>query len=169
MKRIILLFVFITALGYSQECKFDINEVDAFTKLEKIKTAKQVVAVTTSTAIYFSFFRNENTYLDLTYHTSGIKSIVVGRYNILRLMFSDETIVDLTPVNIFTGEFDAMNNTNIKPKYLINLEVIKKIRIIGLKKIRFNTSKFYYDFDVTKQKWIVKLNDQIDCFLNEIK
>jgi hypothetical protein len=168
MKKIVLLLLLVTGFAHGQECNFEINEVDAFTKLKKTKTIKQVVAVTTSSSISVSFFKNNNTYLEMYYHTSGIKSIVIGSRDVLSLMFQDDSIVELLPIEIVSGEFDVLNNTNVKSKYPIAMEIVTKIRTVGLKKVRFNSTKYYYDFDVTKEKWISKLNNQIDCFLKEV-
>ena len=167
MRKIILLLLFFTVFSNAQECKFEINEVDDFTKLKKTKTIKQVIAVTVSTSLSFSFFKNNDTYLEIFYHSSGIKSIVIGSRNVLSLMFQDGSIVELFPLEIVSGEFDVLNNTTVKSKYPIAMDIVSKIRKVGLKKVRFNSTKYYYDFDVIKEKWISKLNNQIECFLKE--
>jgi len=167
MKKIILLLLLVSGFVNAQECDFKINEFDAFTKLKKTETKRQVVAVTTSTGIYFSFFKNNYTYLKVGYHTSGIKSIVVGTDNKISLMLLDDSLIELSPLEIYMGEFNSLNDTDITVKYIITIDDIKKIRSVGIKKIRFNSTKYYYDFDVKKEKWIEKLNNNIDCFIKE--
>jgi hypothetical protein len=169
MKIIILMLFFISNFSFAQDCKFDYNELDSFTHLKKSKTKKQVISVTTSKAIYVSFIKNDLTYLNFEYSSSGLESIVVGHNNTLSLLLTNDEIIDLYPSEVASGETDISNSTSIKTNYLISLEQIKKIRNVGLKKIRFNTTKKYYDFDIVKEKWISKLSNQIDCFFEEVK
>jgi len=164
-----MLLLLISSWVYGQDCKFEVNEIDAFSKNKKVKTKKQVVAVTSTTGIYFTFMVNEITFLNLNYHASGINSIVVGPVNKLNLMLKDDNIIELSPLEIESAKFDSLNNTDISVFYLISTEDINKIRTVGMKKIRFSTTEYYYDFDITKEKWVIKLNQNIDCFLNEIK
>ncbi len=152
----------------AQDCKLEQNEVDAFTKIKKVKTKTQTIAVTNSTSIKFSFLKNSNVYIKLWYHSGGMSSIVIGTQNAMLLMLQNDELIELFPVEIVSGNINSLNDTEIECRYIISKENIKKIKDVGLKKVRFNSTKYHYDFDVEKKKWIEKLNQQIDCFLKEL-
>jgi hypothetical protein len=166
-KNILLLLLMLSVWSYGQDCKFVINEIDAFTKEKKTITKRQIICDKLSSSISLSFIKNKYNYLKFEYNSNGIKSIVVGTNNKLIFMLNDDSVIELFPLEIVSGEFNSMNNTVVSVNYLITSESISKIRNIGIKKIRFNSTKYYYDFDVTKEKWIVKLNNHIDCFTKE--
>jgi hypothetical protein len=167
MKKYILLLLMLSVWSYGQDCKFVVNEVDAFTKEKKTITKRQLICDKLSSSISLSFIKNKYTYLKVEYSSTGINSIVVGTNNKLIFMLNDDSMIELFPLEVVSGEFTSMNSTVISVNYLITNESISKIRNIGIKKIRFNSTKYYYDFDVTREKLIAKLNNQIDCFTKE--
>ncbi|MBN8565221.1 MAG: hypothetical protein J0M25_00615 [Flavobacteriales bacterium] len=170
MKKIILL-LFITNFVSAQECKFIIDEVDDFTKVEKLKTKYQSVAEgNTGGVIRFSFFKGSSTLLCIEYYISQFKSMVVGVNDNLLIMLKDDTVIELSPNDVYSGDLNSggtLSSTTLRVNYPTSIDNIQKIKNIGIKKIRLHTSKYYYDFDVTKEKWIKLLNESIDCFLNK--
>lgn len=168
MKKIILLLLMATAWSYGQECRFELKEVDSFTKTRKLQTKLQPLARKGAENISASFLQLDNfKYLMFRYHVNGIQSIVVGTSNKLSLMLNDNTVLDLTPAKITTGDVNAYSQTSIVVGYPITIENLNKIRSVGFKKVRFSSTRSFYDFDVTKEKWVAELNNNIDCFLKE--
>lgn len=167
MKKITLLLLLLSVWSYGQDCKFVINEIDAFTKEKKTITKRQLICDKLSSSISLSFIKNKYTYLKFEYNTTGIKSIVVGTDNKLIFMLNDDSTIELFPLELVSGEFNSLNNTVVSVNYLITNDIISKIRNIGIKKIRFNSTKYYNDFDITREKLVTKLNNQIDCFTKE--
>ncbi len=169
MKYLIFLSVAMFHLvAKSQNCDFKINEVDAFTKTEKIRTQDQVISVKTSEAIYFSFYSSNSIYIDFSYRLSGIKSIVIGRDSTLMILLKNEEVIELLPLQTETSTINSINNTEITCMYPVTVEQLEKIKSVGLKKVRLNALRFYYEFDITKEKWVKKLNADIDCFIRKI-
>lgn len=159
-----LLFLFFSFISYAQDCKFDFNEIDAFYKIHKVKTEYQIISNEPPRTVYFSFEKSSGYFLDLKFKLFGLKSIVSGKRDSLMILLNNEEIIELFPFEIKSGKFRS-DETIFLNQYGISLEQIKRVREIGVKKVRINTSSGYYEVDVSKQKWIDRLNNNIDCFL----
>lgn len=168
MKKLILL-LFFWNLSNAQDCKFITNEIDEFTKVKKVKTKDYSLSEGKSGVLRFALFKGNSTYLCMEYYTSQVKAMVVGVNHKISIMLKDDVIIELLPNDVYSGELSTVGSTTLRVKYNISLSELEKMRNIGIKKIRFNTTKYYYDFDVVKEKWIKSFNEGIDCFLNEIK
>lgn len=153
----------------AQDCRFEKNEIDDFTKTKIVKTKLQTISTTRSQLIKLSLVKNKKLYFKMLYHSGGMSSIVVSTNNPITLMLKNDDILELIPTEIYSSEITALNGTEIVCNYYITKQELQKIRSLGLKKIRFNTSKSYYDFVVEKENLQSKFNSQVDCFLNEIQ
>jgi len=168
MKKIILLLLFMSIKGFSQDCKFHYNEVDSFTKLKKVKTKSQTISEGNAMYLKLSLKKSDELFLvsDLTFTYS--KSVVIGRDAPISILLKNDDVINLSALDLTYGEINSQNQTEIQSVYIINLNQIELIRKIGIKKIRVESSKSNFDFDVKKKKWTDKFNDSIDCFYNEI-
>ena len=167
MRNFILLLLFCSFSVNAQKCKFEYNEFDDFTKIKKVKTNAQPVAATLNSSIRFSLRKANNLYLEMERNLSGIKAIVIGKDDKLSLMLKDDSIIELYAVKVSSGNISS-NRTKIENSYKITIDQLEQIRKVGLKKIRLYSTEFYYDYEVTKDKWVDKFNNDIDCFYNEI-
>lgn len=165
MKKIYIL-LFATSLAFGQDCKFDINKVDDFSKQKKIKTELAPITTHITSTIYFSFFKHQDTYLDLKFVTGGAKGLVVN--NPLQLLLLNDEVISLPAAEIYGSDISDLGeftNSVLFSRYKVSIDQLKKIRAIGLKKIKINFTQNAYEVEVKKQKWIDRLNRNIDCFI----
>lgn len=161
-----LLFLFFSFISYAQDCKFEINKTDDFSKKKKIKTELAPITTHLVSTIYFSFFHHDDTYIDVKFVTGGAKSLIVN--NDLQLLLLNDEVLNLNAAAIYDSDLSnvaGFNNSVVFSRYKISKEELIKIRNIGLKKIKINFTNSSYETEVKKQKWIDRLNNNIDCFL----
>ena len=174
MKKIMLLLLLITSIGYSQDCKFEKNEFDAFTKSKFIKTQDRniVDAFAYGKNVSMQFVFNKNPYINIEFGFKGIKKFKVNpENNVSFLLTNDEVITFNIGIEMFP-DIDPGLGMGPNTKYKFALQISKddliRIKKIGISKIRLENSEEAQDFDVINQKKIDKLNLVLDCFLNEI-
>jgi len=136
---------------------------------KRIKTEEQSIAITNVAGIYFSLENTTATYLDVRYTVASTTPITIGFSNKLTLSLLNDEVIELPLADVIRAETGAANNLTINPKYKITIEQIEKINSIGIKKIRLNTSQYYFDFDVKRKGWLKKFKEDSDCFIKEIK
>lgn len=170
MKKIILLLLVVNNI-FAQECKFERNEIDAFSKQKVVETKpKAIVDVFSPTqSVLLQFLHDKENYITTTFDIVNYQTFIVrSEDNVLFLLNNDEVITFNTDETIGDHNQGVIVTTRYKMKYKISLEEINKIRNIGIKKIRLENSKKTKDFDVSSKNKIEKLNNTVDCFLAEI-
>lgn len=127
------------------------------------------MAITTIAGIYFSLEKTTDTYLDVRYTVASTTPITIGFNNKLALYLSNDEIIELPLAEVIRAEANPTNNLTVNPKYKISTEQIEKISRIGIKKIRLNSSQYYFDFDVKRKGWLKQFSEDSDCFIKEIQ
>lgn len=171
MKKIILLLLFIPLIGFCQECKFEKNEIDPFSKTKVINTKRRVIVDVLGRTVVFQFLYNVEPSIKIEFSLGGAKEVIVTTNNKIMLLFNNDDVLSfdvneeqigkLTPNLSYTST--ELNFTNA-----ISISDLKKIKDIGIKKIRLETKDKTYDFEVFNKKDVAKINLNIDCFLNEL-
>lgn len=174
MKKIILLLFFIPIIGFSQDCKFEKNEIDPFTKSKSIKMQNRCIvdAFSYGKSVCFQFIYNNNPSIYLDFSFKGIKKFKINPENNVSLLLKNQEIIT---INIGLEILPDINeglgmgpNTEYKFPIKVTYEDLNKIRKIGILKIRLENSEEAQDFEVTSQSKVDKINKILDCFLNEI-
>lgn len=169
MKNLIFLLLFCSSI-FAQDCKFKINEIDAFSKEKRIKTEYFPITTKIATTIYFSFYNYKESYIDLKLVTGGAKSLVVN--NNLEILLNNDEVLQFPSIAIHNSDLSSIGeftNTVLFARYSITASQLEKIKTIGVKKIRVNFMDSHYDADVKKKNWIDVMNKNIECFIHELQ
>jgi hypothetical protein len=171
MKKIILLLMFIPVIGICQDCKFEKNEIDPFSKTKVINTRSRVIVNVLGRTVVLQFLYNVEPSIKIEFSLGGAKEVIVTTNNKIMFLFNnadvlsfdvnEEQIGKITPNISYTST--ELNFTN-----KISINDLNKIKTIGIKTIRLETKDKTYDFEVISKKDAEKINVIIDCFLKEI-
>lgn len=178
-KSIITLTLLIfTQLSFGQKCKFEINEIDEFTGIRKIRTL--------ATKLNSPFNYGFNVFTALAQADSvsvmyvvlnTISPVIIEEGNKVYFKLSDGSIINTaSPKTNVNTKFNFLHipNTQINISscaltniYPIDKATLEKISTLGISKIRVEISDGYLECDVTKRADKVFCKT-ITCFLNEI-
>lgn len=171
MKKYLLLFLFVSLVGFSQDCKFEKNEIDPFSKTKVVNTKKRVIVDLISSSVVFQFLYNIEPFIKIEFTLSTSEETFVNTNNKVMFLLSNDEVLNFNINEEQTGkrkEYIGKYLTEFNFTFPISTDKLNKIKLLGIKKIRFETKDKTYDFDVKNQKDIAKINSIIDCFLNEI-
>lgn len=166
MKKIILLFLICTNV-FSQNCKFEKNEVDEFTGSKIIKLKEKLLAKTSmTTGVSFQIQSiNDQKFIEFTYTSSQVfsfdknKSMIMLKTNdgeIIEIPFEKNDISDVTYGSYFYS----------KQKVILTQDLIIKLENKPIVKFRLYTSNGFVEEEV-KSKNSLSISDDIKC-LNKI-
>jgi len=170
MKKIIIALILVfTTFGFSQNCKYKINEVDEFTKNKILETKREAF---TMSGIGFGFSTNysfkkiNNTrYLKLYVSSPSIFTLRQGEEIILKTE-SDNTISlkfleTIIPKSSYNSQ---LNNTTWYEDVLIPISDDNYQRLLTetILKLRIYTGDGYIDDDI-KEKRAKKFKENLKC------
>lgn len=171
MKKIALLVLLIPVIGFSQDCKFEKNEIDPFNKTKVVHSKKRVIVDVLGRSVFFQFKYNLEPTIQIQFVFGGVKDIVVPYNNKIMFLFNDDEVLSFQINQEQIGKITpGMNfkNTEFLFDLPIKISDLEKIKNIGIKSIRLVTSQKEYDFEVSNKKDIEKMNTIIGCFLKEL-
>lgn len=171
MKKIIFLLLFVPFIGFAQECKFEKNEIDPFSKTKVVNTKRRVIVDVLGRTVVFQFLYNVEPSIKINFSLGGSKEIIVNTNNKVMLLFNNDEVLSFDNDEEQIGEIKpnlSYMATELNFTFPISIDNLNKIKTIGVKKIRMETKDKTYDFDVFSKKDVAKINGIIDCFLNEI-
>ena len=174
MKKLLLIFCLFSLISYSQECKFERNSIDEFTKTKIVKTkSKPIVDIFSPTQVVrFQFLFESQSYLLVDITTARDIELTNSFKNSLYLLLDNEEVIKLEiadennskTINTMLGNMDAFKHT-----FSIKIEDLEKLKSVTLKKIRIGNTEKSLDFEVNNAKKQENLKATVNCFLNEIK
>lgn len=173
MKKIVLLLLLIPIIGFSQDCKFEKNEIDDFYKNKIIKTQSRPIAFESlgGGGVDLQFLLDKTPFIIIRINCSYKYMETKPENNILFLLNNGSVItynIGEVIKGKMIGDGRIMSSTVFETKFNTSIEELNTIKKIGIKKIRFEYSDGTREFDVTKQKFIDKINTIIDCFVKEV-
>ena len=172
MKKIALLLLFIPIIGFSQDCKFEKNEIDPFSKTKVVHSKMRAIVDVLGRSVYFQFQFNKIPYINVEFSFGAYAkdAVLIPENKVLFLLNNDDVINFTVGENIQPKASPFMNNYLYKfnIKFETSIADVEKIKTIGIKSIRLETKEKEYDFNVSNKKDIAKMNTIIECFLNEV-
>ncbi|MFA9191157.1 hypothetical protein AAGV28_07210 [Flavobacterium sp. FZUC8N2.13] len=171
MKKIILLLLFVPFIGFSQDCKFEKNEIDPFYKTKVVNTKKRVIVDVLGRTVVFQFLYNVEPSIKIEYTLGGSSDAVVIKGNKTMFLLNNNDVINFDVNEDQEGKIKEFLGSYLKEFNFIfplSTDDLNKIKTIGIKTIRLETKEKTYDFEVRSKKDVVKINSIIDCFLNEI-
>ena len=171
MKKIALLLLFIPFFGFSQDCKFEKNEIDPFNKTKVVHSKRRVIVDVLGRSVYFQFKYNVEPTIQIQFVFGGAKDIVVTTNNKVMFLFNNNDVLSFEVNQEQIGKITPginYKNTEFFFDNPITIADLEKIKNIGIKSIRLETSQKEYDFEVSNKKDIEKMSTIIGCFLNEV-
>ena len=172
---IVLLSIF-TQYSFGQKCKFEINEVDEFTGVRKIRTLATKLNSPFNNGFNIHVALAQSDSLSVLYVVlNTISPTIIEEGNKVYFKLSDGSIINTesprTNVNI-KGHLLSIHNVNISScsltnTYPIDKTALEKISTLGIAKVRVEVVDGYLECDVTK-KADKLFRKTTECFLNEI-
>jgi hypothetical protein len=174
MKKIILILLLLPIFGFAQDCKFEKNEIDPFTKGKFVRTkSKPIVSIFSPTQnIRFQFEFNKSAFINVFVQFSNHKKFNINSGHKFQLLLNDQSVITM----IINTDAEADRNpglmlgpmTDFKFKVETTLDELTRVRDIGIIKIRLETTEDEKDFDVKNQKNKENIKEMLNCFLSEI-
>lgn len=168
MKKVIIFFgLLITIFGYGQDCKYDKNEIDQFSKdtiLETKFTRLGKMAVQNYVDI-FTRSTNKNKQIGFYIHIAPLFSVTTENKIVLLDDKGETYSLKINDYKISDSRYDTFLKMYFHTMQIIfpltseSIDFFKNKNII---KIRLETSKQNFDFDV-KGKDLKKVIDAIKC------
>lgn len=171
MKKIILLLCFVPFIGFAQDCKFDKNEIDPFSKTKVVNTKRRVIVDQLGQSVVFQFLYNVEPSIKIIFSLGGSKEIIVTTNNKTMFLLNNDDVLSFDVNEEQLGIIKpglSFPFTELNFTFPISIDNLNKIKNIGIKKIRMEAKDKTYDFDVFSKKDVAKVNGIIDCFINEI-
>lgn len=160
MNKILLIAILFTIHLNAQECKYEINKIDDFSKTELLltKSTKLVSGYDYNLSISIGA-ENKNPFLTL--FANYERSVVVGSVDpSFFILLNDGDIMEFTATKVEGGRI-------VDILYPISVENLKRIKNIGIKKVKLIASRFSEDYEIKKVD--KKLIQNIECILNDIE
>lgn len=171
MKKIILLLLFVPFIGFAQDCKFEKNEIDPFSKTKVVNTKRRVIVDQLGQSVVFQFLYNVEPSIKIIFSLGGSKEIIVTTNNKTMFLLNNDDVLSFDVNEEQLGIIKpglSFPFTELNFTFPISIDNLNKIKNIGIKKIRMEAKDKTYDFDVFSKKDVAKVNGIIDCFINEI-
>ena len=171
MKKIIIA-IFIASIGtsaFSQECQYEKNEIDKFTK-SSIKTTKEMLIAGGSLklkgTLYASLSKiNDSKYLNLK--LIMWQNFVIETNAKLMILLEDETVIDLTFIKFGVGQYSnngGMETWTSNVSLNINEENYKILNQKNAKEIRIYLKEGYINLPVPdNKKYWSKFKENLKC------
>ena len=159
MKYLFLGALLLTLPAVAQDCKYEINKVDSFSKKEVLLTRSSKLVSGYDYNLSLSVgAENKEPYLLLSanYKHSAVVGSVDPSFFIL---LKDENILEFTSTTV-----EGLGVLNII--YPISIENLKKIKEVGFNKIKFASVRFSEEYAIKKVD--KKLEQNIQCILDAI-
>lgn len=176
MKNVISLAVMllIATLSHSQNCKYSCNERDEFTGNFVKETKKQDLYKKFSTAAHISFRKitsgqNKVYSVKFIYATTGTQSIVVGVDDMLMLKLSNDSIVEIFPLELSIAKTTFVSTTSvtsISVRYRISSNQLVLLKDFEIIKCRFYTTDGYIEDEVKNENYQQKIKFGVNCILD---
>lgn len=168
-----MLLLFVPIIGFGQDCKFVLNEIDSFYKTKIIKTQSRPIAFESfGNGVDFQFMYDKDSFIIIKVTFGYLKVMETLPTNNLLLLLNDDNVIVFNFGNIYKGILNGngsvMSSTTFEFKFKTSIAELKTIKDIGIKKIRFEYSDGNKEFEVSKQKFIDKTNNTINCFIDEV-
>lgn len=166
MRKITIVLLMAMAVGYSQNCKYEKNEVDEFTK-NKILVVKgsEIFKTSMFTGLYFQISKiNETKFITFSL-TSGSVFVLEKGENKIMLKTKDEQIINIgfdeTLVSeIVTGSIGIMCYCH--QRVLLNDNLLYKLKNVEIIKVRIYTKDGYIEKEV-KNKHSKNISQDLKC------
>jgi len=158
MKKIIIAWILVfTSFGYSQNCKYEKNEIDEFTKNKILETKFEWLTPNQGYA-FKKINKSKNLKIKLNYN-----SVFSIRKND-KIMFLTE---NNEPITLLFEETVISNILNLNNFYIITLinisdKIVDRFKNESINKIRIYYSDGYLDYDV-KEKRAKKFKEILKC------
>lgn len=167
MKKLLLKLALISCLNlFAQNCKYEINEVDEFTKKTILETKEQTLSRSFNFYTAFSFKKiDDKKFLKLFISSTSIFSIRENHEIIFITDGDNSVILKFIQSKVSRGKYDSNSRITIWSEtfYLpIDEETFQRLSNENILKLRVYTSDGYID-DEVKEKHAKKFKEQIIC------
>lgn len=171
---LLIIVLLISTNSYSQNCKYSCNERDEFTGNFIKETKNQEFFKKFSTAATISFKKvisgNDTLYsIKFMYSTVGIQSIVAGTKDMLMLKLSNDSIIQVFPLELTLGRTSiasSISTTSISVRYRIEKNDLVLLKEFDVVKCRFYTTDGYIENELKNQDYQQKARFNANCILN---
>lgn len=153
MKKNLLLFccLFISFIGKAQDCKYDRNDYDKFTKQRKVEKEIKVsgAALDADNRLKLKFCKYDTlSFFRITLIKRS--SMVVGTSDELIFLFDDQQTVIAHPTSIYSSEFSSsMEYSILNATYIFNdPQAEQKFKSNKLTSVRIEFNQVYDDIEI---------------------
>lgn len=165
MKKYLLLSLLICFPVFSQNCKYEKNEVDEFTGSRIIKLKEKLLAKTSlTTGVSFQIYSiNDTKFIEFTYMSNSVFSFDKDTSRIM-LKTKDDEIIEIPFERSDVSDITHSNSFYSKQKVVLTDDLVSKLENKSIVKFRLYTSNGYMEEDV-KSKNSTYISDDLKCLL----
>lgn len=167
MKKITLLFIIlITTCSFGQNCKFEKNEIDEFTKSKVVKVKGSILFKTSLvTGMYFQISKiNDQKFITFIFSSNNPFSVIKG--DEIMLKTKDDKVIKMSYNESKVSESSNIPTIGLmfssKITIILNDELIHQLKNSEIIKARFYTRDSYFEEDV-KKKNQSNISNDIKC------
>ena len=175
MKKYIptILALLVSLAVFSQDCRYQKNEIDEFTGDAIKMTGWENLAKKFTNRYYFRYYltKMNNDYVITMQLVGSGQSLFISKGAKLYLKLQNDEIITFATTEPYETNFETITGngvtirvSKVTPKYVPSKEQRTKISTIGLAKIRQETDNGYYEAEVSAKE-NKKLAQAIDCVL----
>jgi hypothetical protein len=169
-KIIIALFIAtLTTTAFSQECQYEKNEIDKFTK-SSIKTTKEMLIAGGSFKLKGTLYASLSKINDLKYLNLKLitwQNFVIETNAKLMILLEDDTVIDLSFLKYGVGDYannEGMETWTANVSLNINEENYKILTQKNAKEIRIYLKEGYVNLPVPEnKKYWSKFKENLKC------
>lgn len=149
----LIIALFFAGAISAQDCKYEIDELDAFTKVRITMSKPERLAATSKNEVYIKTSFKDNVYSIFIEPVTG-EQFAINEGEDLLIMFADDSVVNLKATETVAVEKPVERTKTYREfvNYTVDPEIWEMLKSKPVKKIRINARGAKYDFDVLSAK-----------------
>jgi hypothetical protein len=162
MKKLLLMLLLVPVLIYGQDCRYEQNDVDKFTKKTVIITKPEIVwkDAMMGYSLSFKVKKIDDQYIIwMRYSSPG--SFIIEKYSKLMLLTKNQETFELNAFETVIPK-SYSNGSYVEVDYLISKETYEKLKNSIITDVRLYTSEGYIDKKLKENKQGI-LPDLLRC------
>lgn len=162
MKKLLFMSLLLPSFCFCQ-CKYDMNNIDPFTKVHKIEK-KVEISGHYAGYLMVNFCKYDSSFF-FRIHAIEDNPAVVGKYDAFIFLLNDDSIVKAYPDQIYSSDISTLSGTITLDAtyYFENPADIKRLKIEKVKAVRIYYNNVYHEYKI-KEKFSDALFKTVQCF-----